>query len=215
MRDTNKIHNNNILPIFDIFYSIHGEGKNTGMASLFIRLAGCNVGCSFCDEKSAWNLNDNLLQDIDTIIESVKKTNAQNVVVTGGEPTLYDLTVLTQKLHKIGIKTFLETSGVNNITGYWDWITLSPKQNKLPLEDSLFLADEIKVVIAKKEDFSFAEQMLQKANNNKLRQKPPTVNYLQAEYSSMENILPQIIEYIMINPIWRLSLQTHKMINIK
>ncbi len=215
MRDTNKIHNNNILPIFDIFYSIQGEGKNTGMASLFIRLAGCNVGCSFCDEKSAWNLNDNLLQDIDTIIESVKKTNAQNVVVTGGEPTLYDLTVLTQKLHDIGIKTFLETSGVNNITGYWDWITLSPKQNKLPLEDSLFLADEIKVVIAQKEDFSFAEQMLQKTNNNKLRQKPPTVNYLQAEYSSMENILPQIIEYIMINPIWRLSLQTHKMINIK
>jgi 7-carboxy-7-deazaguanine synthase len=215
MINREKTNTTNQLPVFDMFYSIQGEGYNTGMAGYFIRLAGCNVGCKFCDEKMAWKTNDTLLQDVDTIVEKIKKENAQNVIITGGEPTLYDLNNLTKELHRISKKTFLESSGVNEISGYWDWITLSPKQSLLPLDSSLLLADEIKVVIQKAEDFLFAEKMLQKANDPTLRHKPKTINYLQPEYSEKENILPLIIEYIKQNPTWRLSLQTHKMINIK
>ncbi|MGP1515134.1 MAG: 7-carboxy-7-deazaguanine synthase QueE [Bacteroidales bacterium] len=205
----------NRLPVFETFYSIQGEGKNSGMAAFFIRLAGCNVGCNFCDEKRAWNTNNSSLQSIQEIIELIKLSKAKNVVVTGGEPTLYDLTELTEKLHKTGIKTFLETSGVNHITGYWDWITLSPKQMLYPLPLSLSQANEIKVVIKQKEDFLFAERMRLRANEYLDLQKYSQFYYLQAEYSQYAEILPQIIEYIKQNPIWRLSLQTHKMINIK
>ncbi|MBR1626452.1 MAG: 7-carboxy-7-deazaguanine synthase QueE [Bacteroidales bacterium] len=199
------------LPVFDMFYSVQGEGCNAGTAAFFIRLAGCNVGCDFCDEKSAWDIRNAKLSDAATILDAVKAVKATNVVVTGGEPTLYDLTDLTQKLCEEGIKTFLETSGVNKITGHWDWITLSPKQNKLPLPESLYQADELKVVIAKNEDFLFAESMRKAA----MIKNPNVLCYLQSEYSQRHTVLSDIIDYIKQNPVWKLSLQTHKMINIK
>ena len=203
------------LPVFEMFYSLQGEGKNVGMAAYFIRLAGCNVGCSFCDEKKAWQTNNSKQMSIESIIKEIKKTNAQNVIITGGEPTMYDLTELTKEIHDLGIKTFIETSGVNEITGYWDWITLSPKQNAFPLESSLIKADEIKVVIAKEEDFLFAERMKQRKTDLSAAQKSNISFYLQPEYSQMHKILPSIVEYIQQNPNWRLSLQMHKMINVK
>ncbi len=196
------------FPIYEMFYSIQGEGYNTGLPAYFIRLAGCNVGCSFCDEKQAWQASNSTIMDVEKIIKEVETYNAQNVVITGGEPTLYDLTLLTKQLHNKGIKTFLETSGANKITGDWDWITLSPKQIKRPLLSCLNKANEIKIVIEKVADFDFAQQIAQNVSNN-------TVLCLQCEFSVQSIILPEIINYIKRNPQWRLSLQTHKMINIK
>lgn len=191
-----------------MFYSIQGEGYNTGLPAYFIRLAGCDVGCSFCDEKRAWQKSSSTIMDVEKIVKEVETYNAKNVVVTGGEPTLYDLTFLTKQLHNKGIKTFLETSGTNKITGDWDWITLSPKQIKKPLLSSLNKANEIKIVIEKVKDFDFAQQITQNIPDS-------TVLCLQCEFSVQSIILPEVINYIKHNPKWRLSLQTHKMINIK
>ena len=192
------------------------------MAAYFIRLAGCNVGCGFCDEKSAWNKDNSKLMTVEEIVNQVITSRAENIVMTGGEPTMYDLTELTQCLCKQGIKTYLETSGTNVITGTWNWITLSPKQSKLPLEESLHMADEIKVVIANRQDFLFAEQICHKVVQYGTDAGQPQADkhinkcfYLQPEYFRQATILPEIIEYIKQNPVWRLSLQTHKMINVK
>ncbi|MBO6118022.1 MAG: radical SAM protein [Bacteroidales bacterium] len=203
------------LPVFEMFYSLQGEGSNAGTAAYFIRLAGCNVCCDFCDEKRAWQTSDVPLVSVRTILDEVKKASADTVIVTGGEPTMYDLSELTETLHGEGIKTFIETSGVNEITGIWDWITVSPKQNKLPLRSSLLMADEIKTVIAKENDFLFAERMLSCANAAAGDDKKKKLYYLQAEFSQKDKVLPLIIDYIKRNPVWRLSLQTHKMINIR
>lgn len=196
------------LPVIDMFYSLQGEGRNTGMAAYFIRLSGCNVGCDFCDEKRAWSVNNSPMLSISQIMDEVLKTKTKNVVITGGEPTLYDLTELTNELKANNIDTFLETSGVNDICGNFTWITLSPKKKKQPKKENLQKADELKIVIETKEDFLFADQM-------RLLTNPNCLYYLQPEYSNKEKTLQLIIDYIKQNPIWRLSLQTHKMINIK
>ncbi len=207
------------LPIFETFYSIQGEGENTGMPACFVRLAGCNVGCTFCDEKKAWNIDNSQLLGIDEIVSRIISCKSPNVVITGGEPTIYDLTELTEKLQKLGLKTFLETSGVNEIKGQFSHITLSPKQNKLPLlkrdKDSgkdifAYHIDSLKVVISSDLDFSFAEQM-----KNYVRQEEKVSFYLQPEWDKKETIIPIIIEYIKQNPEWNLSLQMHKYINVK
>ena len=203
------------LPVYEIFYSLQGEGRNVGMAACFVRLAGCNVGCDFCDEKKAWSKSNSVLMNADEILQKVKEFSATNVIVTGGEPTLYDLSELTKSLHDSGIKTYIETSGVNPITGFWDWITLSPKKNKLPLPKSLQKANELKVVIEQEKDFIFAENMRSQAITKKDSDVIEKVFYLQPEYSKKETVLPIIEEYIKANPVWRLSLQMHKMINVK
>lgn len=207
--DTKKMN----LPVFEMFYSIQGEGEYVGMPAYFIRLAGCNVGCEFCDEKKAWNKNNSTLMDTEEIVRKILLSKAKNVVITGGEPTLYDLNELTIELNKNGIKTFLETSGVNEIKGNFDHITLSPKQNHLPLcnEDCFaFKIDSLKVVISSKRDFLFAETM-----KNHIHQKEKVSLFLQPEWDKKDEIILEIIEYIKQNPEWNLSLQTHKYINVK
>ncbi|MBP3254683.1 MAG: 7-carboxy-7-deazaguanine synthase QueE [Bacteroidales bacterium] len=203
------------LPVIEMFYSLQGEGKNSGTAAYFIRLAGCNVGCGFCDEKRAWSVDKAKMQSIEQIIRKVKESNARNVVVTGGEPTLYNLTCLTHELRASGVNTFLETSGVNEITGYWDWITVSPKKYKPVLDSVLHKADEIKVVISEKDDFLFAQAIRRRRAALLKPSTDKAVYCLQPEYSSLCEILPLTVEYIKENPLWRLSLQTHKMIGIK
>lgn len=198
----------NTLPVKDMFYSLQGEGRNVGMAAFFIRLAGCNVGCEWCDEKNAWSTSLATHISIEQILHNILFCKATNCIITGGEPTLYNLDELTKEIRKSNIKTFLETSGVNPIQGVFDWITLSPKKNKPPIKSTLLSASEIKVVIEKEEDFAFAQQMKSLTSSNCLY-------YLQPEYSKMQRILPIIISFIKANPQWRLSLQTHKMINIK
>ena len=196
------------LPIADIFLSLQGEGHNTGMPSWFIRIAGCNVGCEFCDEKKAWNKNNFKTIDLEEIFFPIQSSQVKNLVVTGGEPTMYDLTDLTKKAKTLGLKTFLETSGVNKITGQWDWICVSPKQNKEPLLSSLTKANELKVVIEEDKDLTFAEKMRSFTT-------PACLHYLQPQWTEKEKAIEIIYNYILANPIWQLSLQTHKYLNIK
>ncbi len=207
------------LPVFDMFYSIQGEGEFVGMPAFFIRLAGCNVGCDFCDEKRAWKTRPDMMVEIEHIISKIKKIGAKNVVITGGEPSLYDLTLLTKSLKNMGIRVFLETSGVNRILGDFFHITLSPKQNKEPLlqEDKTtgktYFANPVnslKVIIAERKDFLFAEKMA-----NFIKDKEKVSFYLQPEWSKTQTILPQITDYVKQNNLWSLSIQMHKYMNIK
>lgn len=196
------------LPVVEQFLSFQGEGHNAGMPAWFVRLAGCNVGCAFCDEKRSWALANSKMVFVEDILQIVLDSKVRNLIVTGGEPTLYDLNNLTTLAKEKGINTFLETSGVNEITGKWNWICLSPKQNKLPLDSSLSIANELKVVIENNNDLSFAENMRAKVSDS-------CKCYLQAQWTEREKALKVIEEFIFSNPFWHLSTQTHKYLNIK
>lgn len=195
------------LPIMEEFYSIQGEGFNTGKAAYFIRVGGCDVGCHWCDVKESWNPNLHPLTPIKEVIENVKKHPAKAIVVTGGEPTIYNLEKITSELKKEGVELFLETSGAYPITGEWHWICLSPKKNMLPLKESYSVAHELKVIVHNKHDIQWAEEQAQFVNANcKL--------YLQPEWSKADEVLPLLIDYVMNNPAWNISLQTHKYMKI-
>jgi organic radical activating enzyme len=178
-----------------------------GRAAYFIRLGGCDVGCVWCDVKESWDASKHPLYTIEAITRKVKETQAEMVVITGGEPLLHDLTFLTRQLQANGLKTHIETSGSSPITGTWDWITLSPKKFKAPLPHVLPYANELKVVIYHKSDFAWAEQFAAQVS-------PSCKLYLQPEWSKAEQVLPLIIDYIKANPKWQLSLQVHKYINV-
>jgi organic radical activating enzyme len=195
------------LPIMEEFLSVQGEGANAGRAAWFIRLAGCDVGCSWCDVKESWDENLHPVKTIDELVQNALDSGVKNVVVTGGEPTLYNLESLTIELKKHGFNTWIETSGTNTITGIWDWICLSPKKFKEPLHESLLLAHELKVIVVNKSDFIWAEMMTSKlAANCKL--------YFQPEWEKREKASDLIIEYVKKHPKWRVSIQTHKYLNI-
>ncbi|MFN5705414.1 MAG: 7-carboxy-7-deazaguanine synthase QueE [bacterium] len=196
-----------LLPLMEEFYTIQGEGFHSGKAAYFIRLGGCDVGCHWCDVKESWNAELHPLTSVDTIVENASKYAAKTVVVTGGEPLLYDLDLLTSKLQATGIKTFIETSGAYPLSGTWDWICLSPKKFKAPLAAIAPLVGELKVIVFNKSDFEWAEQHAQMVSSNcKL--------YLQPEWSKAEQMTPEIIEYVKQHPQWEVSLQTHKFMNI-
>ena len=195
------------LPIMEEFYSIQGEGFNTGKPAYFIRVGGCDVGCHWCDVKESWNPNLHPLTNVAQIIENTKKCPAKSIVITGGEPLLYNLDYLTQQLADNGVEVFLETSGAHVLSGIWHWICLSPKKNMPPLAEAYNRADELKVIVYNKDDINWAESHAEKVNGTcKL--------YLQPEWSNREKILPTIIEYILKNPKWNISLQTHKYLQI-
>lgn len=189
------------------FYTLQGEGKYTGHAAYFIRLGGCDVGCVWCDVKESWPMDAHPSYSINEILNWVKKYPVEIVVITGGEPTLHNLNELTVSLKNAGYRTHLETAGTNLITGRWDWITLSPKKFKAPLEENLKLAKELKVVVFHKSDFDWAEKYAAKMDPNCLL-------YLQTEWDRREENIPLILDYIARKPQWVLSLQTHKYINI-
>ncbi|HXS55038.1 MAG TPA: 7-carboxy-7-deazaguanine synthase QueE [Hanamia sp.] len=195
------------LPIMEAFYTIQGEGFHQGKAAYFIRLAGCDVGCVWCDVKESWDENLYPLQAIDKIVNKAKEYPARLAVITGGEPTLHNLETLTTTLKKEGFSTNIETSGSSPLTGTWDWICLSPKKFKAPLEEILDKANELKIIIFNKSDFLWAEKYASKVNSScKL--------YLQPEWSRSSIVIPLIIDYIKQNPKWELSLQVHKYINV-
>ncbi len=196
------------LPLVDEFYTIQGEGFHTGKAAYFIRLGGCDIGCRWCDSKITWNKATHGLRNIEDIVEKVLETPAKSVVVTGGEPTLYNLIPLTSLLKSKGVKLFLETSGAYEISGEWDWICLSPKTNKSPKKSSLQRADELKVIIFNfEEDIEWAKEQAKYVNKNcKL--------YLQPEWSRLKQNKNKIIDFVKNNPQWELSLQTHKFVGI-
>ncbi len=194
------------LPLMEDFYTIQGEGHYTGTAAYFIRLGGCDVGCHWCDVKESWDADLHpvtKVEDIATKAESLAKI----IVVTGGEPLMYNMTHLTHQLKARNLRTHIETSGAYELTGDWDWICLSPKKNKLPTQSVYNKADELKVVIYNKHDFLFAEEQAAKTNSN-------AILIMQPEWSKREEMKPLIVDYVMQNPQWRVGLQTHKYLNI-
>lgn len=195
------------LPVMEEFYTIQGEGFNMGSAAYFIRVGGCDVGCKWCDTKRSWNPKNWPAVDIDPVIANAVKTKGKTVVVTGGEPSLYPLEYLSSQLRLQGIKTMVETSGANILDGYWDWICISPKKNKPPHPSMFKRANELKVIIETADDFKWAEKNAKKVDEDCLL-------FLQPEWSKAEKMMQEIIEYIMENPKWKVSLQAHKYMKI-
>ena len=202
----NLVDKGEMLPLMESFYTIQGEGFHKGTAAYFIRLGGCDVGCHWCDVKESW---DALLHPPTLTTEIVENTKqySDTVVVTGGEPLMWDMTMLTKLLNAKNKSVHIETSGAYDLTGIWDWICLSPKKTKLPKEKIYRYADELKIIIHNKSDFNFAEEQATKVNGS-------CVLYLQPEWSKREKMIPAIVAYVMKNPRWKVSLQTHKYLNI-
>ena len=189
------------------FYTIQGEGFYTGHAAYFIRLAGCDVGCVWCDVKESWTAEENQLMSIDELVAEVLKFPGRLVVITGGEPLMYDLTCLTKALKEKGFQINIETSGAYPLSGELDWICVSPKKFKAPLKEVLAKANELKCIIFHKSDFAFAEKNRELTTDHcKL--------YLQTEWSKQEQMLPLMVEYVKQHPAWHISLQTHKYLQI-
>jgi len=189
------------------FYTIQGEGAFQGHAAYFIRLGGCDVGCVWCDVKESWEASDHPMEEITEIISKVTSSNAPMVVVTGGEPAMYDLTMLTKELKSIGKRTHIETSGAYPVTGTWDWICLSPKKFKKPDHSVYEKANELKVIVYNKSDLKWAIEESAKVDSE-------CRLFLQPEWSVEKKVLPSIIDFVKENPAWRISLQAHKYMNI-
>jgi len=198
---------NEVLPVMEAFYSIQGEGFHQGRAAYFIRLGGCDVGCVWCDVKDSWDASKHPLQTIETIVENAKAFPGRLAVITGGEPLLHPLQKLTAALHAAGFETNIETSGSSPLSGFWNWICLSPKKFKAPISSIVPIANELKVVIFNKYDFEWAESYAAETN-------PHCKLYLQPEWDRADVITPLIINYIKENPKWELSLQIHKYVNV-
>lgn len=197
----------NKLPIMEQFYSVQGEGFYSGRPAYFIRIAGCDVGCSWCDVKESWDANEHEVLTVEQIVSKVEETKADFVVITGGEPAMYNLEKLTQSLKKINCYLAIETSGVYPLSGEIDWVCFSPKKFKAPHEGIYSKANELKVIVFNKHDLQWAEEHAAKLNKD-------CKIYLQPEWSKHEKLLPVILDYVKDNPKWTLSLQTHKYINV-
>ncbi len=198
---------NTLYPVMEHFYTIQGEGTYTGQAAYFIRLGGCDVGCVWCDVKESWDAAAHPQMSVEVLLEHVLASKAPICVVTGGEPAMYDLNPLVNALKDNQIRAHIETSGAYTIKGDFDWVCLSPKKFKFPIEESLYKADEFKPVIFHPSDIAWAASF-----ENTL--KHGCIKYLQPEWSKAETVLPLIIDYVKSHPDWRISLQTHKFLNI-
>tara|TARA_R100000935_G_C2842059_1_gene171967 strand:- start:14883 stop:15512 length:630 start_codon:yes stop_codon:yes gene_type:complete len=201
-----RVEKGTMLPLMEEFYTIQGEGYHKGTAAYFIRVGGCDVGCHWCDVKESWNPDIHPPTNISSIAENAAKYS-KTIVITGGEPLTWDMGPLTSLLKEKGMDTHIETSGAYELTGTWDWICLSPKKLKLPTTNVYLAANELKVIIYNNDDFRFAEEQAAKVSKDcKL--------YLQPEWSKRDKVIPAIVEYVMNNPKWLVSLQTHKYLNI-
>ena len=201
-----KVNQGKALPLMEAFYTIQGEGYHKGSAAYFIRIGGCDVGCHWCDVKESWDAQKHPATLIEEIVEQATKYS-NIIVITGGEPLMWNMEPLTLALKKKKMQIHIETSGAYEITGHWDWFCLSPKKNKLPTLDAYSLADELKVIIYNNDDFLFAERQAKKVKENCLL-------YLQPEWGKRDKVMPLIVEYVLQNPSWKGSLQTHKYLNI-
>jgi organic radical activating enzyme len=195
-----------MLPLMEEFYTIQGEGYHTGTAAYFIRVGGCDVGCHWCDVKESWDANLHPPTLADTIVSNVKK-HANTVVITGGEPLMWSMDYITEELQKNKIRTHIETSGAYPFSGKWDWFCLSPKRTKLPLKEVYDKADELKMIIHNNNDFIFAEEHADKVSED-------CQLFLQPEWSKRDKMTQKIVDYVMKHPKWKISLQTHKYLNI-
>ncbi len=204
---TDKSEEGKFLPVVEEFYTLQGEGFHTGKAAYFLRLGGCDVGCSWCDSRFSWNPDIHPVVSSDDIIKNIVESGTDSVVITGGEPLIWNLDYLCEGLKNKKISTFIETSGAYPVSGIWDWICLSPKRNSPPVNEIYKIADELKVIIQNSDDFEWAEKFSTLVNNT-------CRLYLQPEWSRFEVIIPEIVEYVKKNPQWRVSLQVHKYMHI-
>ncbi|WP_304582739.1 7-carboxy-7-deazaguanine synthase QueE [uncultured Alistipes sp.] len=205
--DSASLDGGRLLPLAEDFYTIQGEGCHAGMPAYFIRLGGCDVGCAWCDAKYTWNPRLFPPAEVDSVVGRAVASGARAVVVTGGEPLLYPLGPLTDALIGQGLRICLETSGSHPFSGRFDWVCLSPKHRRPPLEEAFARADELKVVVGSEEDFEWAEE-------NAARTSEKCRLYLQPEWSAAERMMPAIVEYAKARPQWNISIQTHKYMRI-
>jgi organic radical activating enzyme len=191
----------------EYFFTIQGEGTYSGRAAYFVRLAGCDIGCVWCDVKESWDSELHPILGIDYLVSEIEKTTVDFVVITGGEPALYNLAPFIKKLKTLKIEVAIETSGCYELKGIVDWYCFSPKKFKAPCEEAYQLANELKIVINHASDIAWAEKHAEKV-------KPSCKLYLQPEWSKSDSLMPLIIEYVKSNNKWRISLQTHKFMHI-
>ena len=194
------------LPLMELFNTLQGEGFHTGKPATFIRLAGCDVGCFWCDVKESWDAAKHFPTQIQEIVEEAYQYS-KTIVITGGEPLMWNMEPLTQALNLKNMQIHIETSGAYPITGNWDWFCLSPKKNMLPTAEAYHIANELKVIVYNKNDLLFAEEQAQYVNDH-------CILYLQPEWSKREKVMPILVDYVLQNPKWKVSLQTHKYLNI-
>jgi 7-carboxy-7-deazaguanine synthase len=207
MKGINPINTKARLPLMEQFYTVQGEGAHQGKAAYFIRLGGCDVGCVWCDVKDSWDAAAHPKVSIEAMVKAANEHPAKMAVITGGEPLMYDLTDLTAALKAADFKTHIETSGAHPLTGDWDWICLSPKKFKAPLPEVVPQADELKIIVFNKHDFKWAETYAAEVSDT-------CALFLQPEWDRTAEMMPLIVEYVKANPKWRISLQTHKFMNI-
>ena len=201
-----KVNQGVYLPLMEAFYTLQGEGYHKGSAAYFIRIGGCDVGCHWCDVKESWDAEKHPPTRIESIVQEAKKWS-NTVVVTGGEPLMWPMYPLTTELKSKGIITHIETSGAYNLSGAWDWFCLSPKKTKLPTPEAYKAADELKMIIHNQNDFKFAEEQAALVGED-------CILFLQPEWSKREQMMPEMVDYVLKNPRWKVSLQTHKYLNI-
>ncbi len=195
-----------VLPLMEAFYTIQGEGFHKGKAAYFIRIGGCDVGCHWCDVKESWDADAHPIIPTNKIVnDSIE--HSDTIVVTGGEPLMWDMTPLTNQLRSNNKKVHIETSGAYKLTGTWDWICLSPKKRMNPLDEIYQVADELKVIIYNNDDLKFAENQAEKINSK-------AHLFLQPEWENREKMMPIMVDYVKNNPKWKISLQIHKYLNI-
>ena len=195
------------LSLMEHFYTLQGEGRYSGQASYFIRLGGCDVGCTWCDVKESWDATKHPQVTLENIVNVVRVSGSPIAVITGGEPLMHNLTGLTEQLKSIGVRTHIETSGAHPLSGSWDWICLSPKKFKAPLEEVIKRANELKVVVYNKSDFEWAEKYAALVS-------PDCLLYLQPEWSKASVMNSLMVSYIKENPKWIFSSQSHKFLDI-
>lgn len=214
------------LPVVETFHSLQGEGFHSGKSAFFIRLAGCTVGCSWCDTKQSWNSQRYPLKSIEELSSATQKAiqnGASFLVITGGEPLHHNLHFFCKAIKALNesISIHLETSGVDPLSGSYDWVTLSPKRHHPPKNSFLELCDEVKVIINNEEDITFAKKIKKKIlklySESKISTTEPLCKknyYIQPSWNS-KNGLNLSIEFAKTNPDWSLSIQTHKYLNLK
>lgn len=196
-----------VLPVVETFHSVQGEGFWAGSNAFFIRLAGCDVGCPWCDTKHSWPMDKHPEHELSDLVTAAMRLNPSMVVITGGEPLMHDLTDLTFELRAVGLSVHLETSGAHPLSGQFDWITLSPKRFKPPVEAIYRHVDELKVVVGDRADIHWAELAAQKAPAK-------AIKILQPRWES--KIGQQLVfEYVLTHPEWRVGLQTHKFLGVR
>ena len=195
------------FPVMESFYTLQGEGVFTGQAAYFIRLGGCDVGCTWCDVKESWDANAHPMKTVDQLVLEASIHSARIAVITGGEPLMHDLSELTEALSVAGFRTHIETSGAHPFSGDWHHVCLSPKKFKNALPEAYTQAHELKVIVFNKHDLDWAEEQASKVRTE-------CALYLQPEWSKREAMMPLIVEHVKSNPRWRVSLQTHKYLNI-